>query len=345
MPKLKVIASEGYVTPKTRSGRSKPYEAPATSTTTENSFPSVVNKNSTETKGQQTSSIPPKKDIAKRKPSYASYSLVNYFSMPYLGASHYVLVPIATIGCGKTTIAIALNHLFGWKHVQNDDMDRKKNEHKKGFIVPGGVKLRTKTEWFVYSLIEGLLHPNSIDETEPNKIKRAHVVFADRNNHMFRERKQLFNDIEISIKQCNEETGNNTSTSNVSRLIKFIGIHFKHNKDPTELEKLKNITRQRILSRGNNHQTIKREFLGDEKIEEIMSGFCDRFQAPVRTKPTNIDSRFDHMIEIDVSDQNSSRKNLEFIIKDLHAVFPDMFTGELPSQEDIDKAIGFALKT
>src|SRR5262249_8690591 len=33
-----------------------------------------------------------------------------------------ILVPIATIGCGKTTIALALTHLFGWGHIQNDNI-------------------------------------------------------------------------------------------------------------------------------------------------------------------------------------------------------------------------------
>ena len=34
----------------------------------------------------------------------------------------FILVPISTIGCGKTTIGLALTSLFGWGHIQNDDI-------------------------------------------------------------------------------------------------------------------------------------------------------------------------------------------------------------------------------
>ena len=41
------------------------------------------------------------------------------------------MVPIATIGCGKTTIALALVKLFGWGHFQNDNVKAKKGRGKK----------------------------------------------------------------------------------------------------------------------------------------------------------------------------------------------------------------------
>lgn len=76
-----------------------------------------------------------------------------------------VLVPIATIGCGKTTIAIALTKLFGWGHVQNDNITSKKGR--------------------------GLLFASEISMGLMNKP----VVIADRNNHQKRERQQIFQDI------------------------------------------------------------------------------------------------------------------------------------------------------
>lgn len=42
-----------------------------------------------------------------------------------------LLVPIATIGCGKTTLASALSLLFGFKHIQNDDIPGKKAKIQK----------------------------------------------------------------------------------------------------------------------------------------------------------------------------------------------------------------------
>lgn len=76
-----------------------------------------------------------------------------------------VLVPIATIGCGKTTIAIALKKLFGWGHVQNDNITAKRGR--------------------------GNLFASSISM----ELMSKPVVIADRNNHQKRERKQLFEDV------------------------------------------------------------------------------------------------------------------------------------------------------
>jgi tRNA ligase len=76
----------------------------------------------------------------------------------------YVIVPVATIGCGKTTLALALSRLTGWGHVQNDE------------ITSGGPKRFAQN-------IAGLLNAD------------LPVVFADRNNHLSRMRDQLIKDL------------------------------------------------------------------------------------------------------------------------------------------------------
>ncbi|EOA81834.1 tRNA ligase [Exserohilum turcicum] len=80
-----------------------------------------------------------------------------------------VLVPVATIGCGKTTLALALVKLFGWGHFQNDNVKAKKGR--------GQVFADTVSSLLV---------------TNP-------VVIADRNNHQRRERDQLINDISKNV--------------------------------------------------------------------------------------------------------------------------------------------------
>ncbi|KAI9814419.1 MAG: hypothetical protein M1827_003275 [Pycnora praestabilis] len=76
-----------------------------------------------------------------------------------------VLVPVATIGCGKTTVAVALQKLFGWGHVQNDNIEGKKN----------------RSQRFVSEVVSSLVvHP---------------AMIADRNNHQKRERKQMIDDV------------------------------------------------------------------------------------------------------------------------------------------------------
>ncbi len=75
-----------------------------------------------------------------------------------------ILVPIATIGCGKTTIAVALTHLFGWGHVQNDN-------------------------------ITGKNRPPRFTQEALDQLKEKPVVYADRNNAQRHERKQLIGDV------------------------------------------------------------------------------------------------------------------------------------------------------
>nr|POE49283.1 trna ligase 1 [Quercus suber] len=76
-----------------------------------------------------------------------------------------VLVPVATIGCGKTTVALALCKLFGWGHVQNDNITVKKG----------------KPQAFATACVSCLATDNA--------------MIADRNNHQRREREQLITDV------------------------------------------------------------------------------------------------------------------------------------------------------
>ena len=75
-----------------------------------------------------------------------------------------ILVPIATLGCGKTTLAVALVHLFGWGHVQNDN-------------------------------ITGKGRPPRFTKEVLTQLEQKAVVFADRNNAQRHERQQIINDV------------------------------------------------------------------------------------------------------------------------------------------------------
>ena len=78
--------------------------------------------------------------------------------------NNLVLLPVASIGCGKTTVAIALTKLFDWGHVQNDNITGKANRPKQ----------------FTTLVCNALaVHP---------------AMIADRNNHQKRERKQIIDD-------------------------------------------------------------------------------------------------------------------------------------------------------
>ena len=80
-----------------------------------------------------------------------------------------ILLPVATIGCGKTTVAIALTKLFEWGHVQNDNITGKNNR------------------------------PLQFTTQLRNTLATHQVTIGDRNNHQKRERKQIIDDMLRSV--------------------------------------------------------------------------------------------------------------------------------------------------
>ncbi|KAF2686606.1 tRNA ligase [Lentithecium fluviatile CBS 122367] len=202
-----------------------------------------------------------------------------------------VLVPIATIGCGKTTLALALVKLFGWGHFQNDNVKVKKGR------------------------------PQVFADTITSMLVTNPVVIADRNNHQKRERDQLLGDI-----------------SRANRDARFVALHYVHERD--NYDNIRKATRDRVLARGDNHQTIQAGSKGQSEIIEIMEGFMHRFQ-PVDSSE-GPDDQFDLVIHLDpVVD---SRENLEVIIAMLYDKYPGLFKNrDMPSDVDLDEAIHWAM--
>ncbi|MCJ1460922.1 hypothetical protein MMC28_011304 [Mycoblastus sanguinarius] len=202
-----------------------------------------------------------------------------------------ILLPVATIGCGKTTVALALTKLFNWGHVQNDNITGKTNRPKQ----------------FCTQICNTLAgHP---------------AMIADRNNHQRRERQQVMDDV-----------------LNIIPDARFIALHYVHDPKPAMLPSIRNITQERVLSRGDNHQTIQAGSKSRQEIVSIMEGFLHRFE-PVNSQ-SEPDNAFDEIIDVDVA--SSSRENLETVVSHLHNVYPKLVR-EMPSSEDLDHAIEAAL--
>ncbi|PWW73839.1 tRNA ligase [Tuber magnatum] len=200
-----------------------------------------------------------------------------------------VLASIATLGCGKTTIAHALHELFGWGHVQNDNIPVKAG----------------KARAFVGAISDALRkHP---------------VVFADRNNHQFREREQLIKDV-----------------SKLNYKTTFVAIHYVHRGDL--MGEIENATMARVFGRGDNHQTIQATTQSRRTVESIMKGFLRRFQGLDLGRTP--DSDFNTAIDLDPL--ASSRGNLEVVVSELKRHYPNLIP-ELPTPEDYDRAILAAL--
>ncbi|KAK6335559.1 hypothetical protein TWF696_002330 [Orbilia brochopaga] len=81
-------------------------------------------------------------------------------------AKSIVLVPIATLGCGKTTVALGLVKLFDCGHIQNDNITVKKGK------------------------------PMAFARNIAIELNSHSIVIADRNNHQKREREQLIHDVQ-----------------------------------------------------------------------------------------------------------------------------------------------------
>lgn len=184
----------------------------------------------------------------------------------------YALVPVSVIGCGKTTTFQTLTHLFGWEDVQNDNVGAK----KKGL--------------FVSQILASLT--------------KADVVMCDRNNHQFRERKQLMDDV-LALKH-------NYLPSHVG--IKFIAVNFVP--EDQSIEEVRDITYTRVKQRGDRHQSIKIES-NEREAKSIMNGFITRLQP---LDPSHEpDSEFADVIQLRLG-ENSSLDNAKTICQHLRRI-------------------------
>ena len=201
-----------------------------------------------------------------------------------------IVVTIASLGCGKTTVALGLAHLFGWAHVQNDNIPKQKNKPRKF----------------------------ALDVTNALAVKP--VVIADRNNHQRRERQQIMDD----------------ALPAVHGGARYVALHWVHEPKSQLLPDIRQVTRQRIFDRGDNHQTIRAK--STDNIIGIMEGFLKRFEGVDRTREP--DSEFDEIIDMDV--KASSRDNLEKAAAQLHAKYPQIVK-RMPTVRELDEAIDSAV--
>ncbi|KAK9492985.1 RNA ligase-domain-containing protein [Lipomyces doorenjongii] len=202
----------------------------------------------------------------------------------------YVLVPVATIGCGKTSLSLALENLFGWGHIQNDNIPKSKSGAGRRFCEEIRETLRTRQ-----------------------------VAIADRNNHMKREREQIYTDM-TSLMPTED--------------IRFIAMHFLHNGSKGK-DHVRNITLNRVLARGDNHQSIQASSDTQKKIEGIMNGFLMRFQSVNLNAQPDKDI-FDLVINLEVD--RPLEDNLKYIIDQIAAKYPAIVP-EKPSDAYIRDAV------
>ncbi|KAG5354708.1 tRNA ligase [Yarrowia sp. B02] len=204
-----------------------------------------------------------------------------------------VILPVATIGCGKTTLSLALSSLFGWHHIQSDN-------------IKGSGVGRKMVQECCRIIRDG------------EKENRRQVIILDRNNSNLVERKQLFD--EFDRLKCNPT---------------FVCMSFVDGDDSMR-EKL---ARDRVLKRGENHQSIKVETMGVARVEQIMRDRCKKMQGINKSKEP--DSRFDIVIECAVS-PGVTWQNIETVAKEMHKEY-EWPVPKLPSRAEYEKAFAAAL--
>ena len=206
--------------------------------------------------------------------------------------NNIVLIPIATIGCGKTTVATALVKLFEFGHIQNDNIEGQRGR------------------------------PQRFAMQVTNSMAAHKLVIADRNNHQKRERAQIIDDV-----------------SKVVPNARFVAMQYVHDPKGQMLEGIRQVTRERVLERGDNHQTIRAGSKSQQEIIDIMEGFLFRFQGcDTNSEP---DSNFDLVINLAVS--ASSLDNLETVISSLYNTYPKLFPATMPTREDMEDAVNFGM--
>lgn len=210
-----------------------------------------------------------------------------------------LLVPVATIGCGKTTTAQTLvnvaPHVFG--SVANDDM-------------PSGASGRRR-----------------FFRTGLNELVEHNVVILDKNNHQYRERTMVFDEL---AKHRADFLSDDVR-------LKVICLSFvKGNpREPT----LWKTTTTRVIERGDNHQSIKANKDGPGVVYRIMGGFAKRFEPIDKMKKP--DNLFDLVIQLEV-EGDSSLRNARKILKVLSERFPEVVS-MYPSDEEWKQAFTKAL--
>lgn len=232
-----------------------------------------------------------------------------------------ILAPIAVPGCGKTVLAVALQHLFDVGHVQSDDF-----KAKKGFLAAVEKDLRAHAR------------------------QQGYTLFADKNNHLFQHRDEI-TDLARALSNPNaavasEGKKGKSPAASVGR-VRTVALAW--DLDSLPLNTLHRVCAERIEQRGENHQTLVADrsrgaIAGIKSHETVLWRFLEALQpfGSAQGKGEGAegygDSAFDHVVRLSV--HASAYENLCSLINQLAPVVG----WHLPSEEKIQQALQKALE-
>ncbi|KAF8320353.1 hypothetical protein DL93DRAFT_2073938 [Clavulina sp. PMI_390] len=139
------------------------------------------------------------------------------------GKGKLVIVPIAVPGCGKTSVAVALTHLFpSFGHTQSDD-----------------VKTKKTAPTFQRNITELL--------------KTHSVVIADRNNHLAQHRQGIRAAADALNPKPNPKSPEMTPTTPIP--VRLVALNWSLNTLP--ISTVHRHCATRVMNRGENHQSLR----------------------------------------------------------------------------------------
>ncbi|KAI8971308.1 RNA ligase-domain-containing protein [Trametes punicea] len=133
-----------------------------------------------------------------------------------------IIMPVAIPGVGKTSIAVALSHLFGFGHVQSDDIQAKK-----------------AAQPFIKNVTEAL---KKHDVVIADKAQRVLTDHTPRNNHLKQHREQL-----------------RDTAREFSPPARLLALNWSFD---LPLSTIHRICGDRIVQRGDRHQTLVADTVG-----------------------------------------------------------------------------------
>ncbi|KAH9820831.1 RNA ligase-domain-containing protein [Melampsora americana] len=174
-----------------------------------------------------------------------------------------MLVPIAIPGCGKTSLGVALSFIYRCDHTQSDDIKAKKTGPT-----------------FIANLKTLLLDSSG-----------SKLLFADKNNHLKTHRKalselvnQLRQGVRIKDPSVSKRKQSTTEKSNVEiKKVETRVIGLVWNVTSYARSELQHLASERIVKRGENHQSLRPE-LTSGGLHELSP---DQFPLPTEAQLTN----------------------------------------------------------
>lgn len=253
--------------------------------------------------------------------------------------THTLIVPISVPGSGKTTLARALGELYpSFGHPQSDMLTGK----------------RSKAAQFLSLVLQ--------------ELKDKKVVFADRNNHLFKHRSELVELVhqaeqqgwtfELAPPRQDKKKGKKQTlptpppapaVAGEKPRVRLVALHWTFGS--LRHWEIKQLMCSRIVARGQNHPSLKADVTsprGQVEHERIVSIFLNQRQAfepkaqplvpglgvaetdsSVERKPDWADGIFHDIIPLDIS--APLEENLVVLLELLHSIDP---TFPIPAEQD-----------